>query len=252
MILEAKRIWLISLLPIILFALLYGQIPQAQDYHNFADGREFLGIPNTLDVMSNLAILYPGIVGLLMCLDPTKRSQISDDEYSIHITLFSGMVLTFAGSVWYHLEPNDASLLWDRLGMSIVIGSVVSLLIHDMYDSQLAGRIHLPIVILSVISVLTWPLFDDLRIYFIVKHQPFLILIILYFIGRKTYDKIEGFAWALGMFGIATAFEFTDLYMFELTGIISGHSMKHILAGLGLWYLYAMIRDRELLAFEEE
>ena len=68
MILEAKRIWLISLLPIIMFALLYGQIPQAQDYHNFADGREFLGIPNTLDVMSNLAILYPGIVGLLNLL----------------------------------------------------------------------------------------------------------------------------------------------------------------------------------------
>ena len=150
------------------------------------------------------------------------------------------------------LEPNDSTMLWDRLGMSVVIGSCISLLIHDMSDRNLAGMIHLPIVVTSVISVLWWPVFDDLRFYFIVKHHPFILFPILLFYGNHIYDKISGYYWGLSMFILATLFEFTDLQIFEITGFISGHTLKHIFAGVGLWLLMAMIRDRKLLIFEEE
>ena len=249
---NAKRLYLAALFVFIIAALFYGPISQPQEYHDFADDREFLSIPNALDVMSNLVILYPGLVGLAFVHERRKNSQISDDEASIHITLFSGMILTFAGSVWFHLDPNDSTMLWDRLGMSVVIGSCISLLIHDMSDRNLAGRIHLPIVVTSVISVLWWPVFNDLRFYFIVKHHPFVLFPILLFYGNHIYDKISGYYWGLSMFILATLFEFTDLQIFEITGFISGHTLKHIFAGVGLWLLMAMIRDRKLLIFEEE
>jgi hypothetical protein len=54
------------------------------------------------------------------------------------------------------------------------------------------------------------------------------------------------------MFLLATIFEFTDQQIFELTGIISGHTLKHIAAGIGLWFLMVMIRDRKPITFEEE
>ena len=37
------------------------KIPLSKGYHNFADKRTFLGIPNFLNVISNIAILIPAI-----------------------------------------------------------------------------------------------------------------------------------------------------------------------------------------------
>jgi hypothetical protein len=70
--------------------------------------------------------------------------------------------------------------------------------------------------------------------------------------GNRIYDKISGYYWGLSMFLLATIFEFTDQQIFELTGIISGHTLKHIAAGIGLWFLMVMIRDRKPITFEEE
>ena len=249
---DAKRLYLATLFVVIIAALFYGPISQPQEYHDFADDREILGVPNALDVMSNLAIIFPGVVGLAFVHESRKESKVSEDEISIQITLFSGMVLTFAGSVWFHLDPTDSTMLWDRLGMSVVIGSCISLLIHDMWDRNFAAKIHLPIVIASIVSVLWWPIFDDLRVYFIVKHHPFILFPIFLFSGHRIYDKVSGYYWGLSMFLLATIFEFADQQIFEITGIISGHTLKHISAGIGLWFLMVMIRDRELISFEEE
>tara|TARA_B110001452_G_scaffold251958_1_gene241450 strand:- start:1551 stop:2303 length:753 start_codon:yes stop_codon:yes gene_type:complete len=249
---NAKQLYFSSLLVIIVVAIAYGPISQPQNYHEFADDREFMGIPNALDVMSNLAIIFPGLIGLAFVHERRTNPRVSDDETSIHITLFSGMILTFAGSVWFHLDPNDSTMLWDRLGMSIVIGSCISLLINDLWDRELAVRAHIPIVLASIVSVLCWPVFDDLRIYFIVKHHPFILFPILLFFGSRLYDKISGYYWGLSMFILATFFEFTDEAIFQATGFISGHTMKHIAAGIGLWFIMKMIRDREQILQEEE
>ncbi|RJV00627.1 MAG: hypothetical protein DWC06_06080 [Candidatus Poseidoniales archaeon] len=249
---SAKQLYLLSLFASILIAIAYGPIEQPQSYHNFADNREFLSIPNTLDVMSNIVIVFPGIMGLLLVKERSQKSLLSEDEISIHITLFSGMILTFAGSVWFHLDPNDSTLFWDRLGMSVVIGSCISLLIHDMWDRNIVAKIHIPILVLSILSVVSWTIFDDLRFYFIIKHHPFVLLPILMYFGQSIYDNVSGYIKGLSMFVLATIFEFTDLRIFELTGFISGHTMKHIFAGIGLWFLMVMIRDRELRTYEEE
>ena len=249
---NAKRLYFAALFAFIIVALFYGPISQPQEYHDFADDREILGIPNALDVMSNLAIIYPGVVGLAFVHESRKLSKVSEDEISIQITLFSGMILTFAGSVWFHLEPNDSTMFWDRLGMSIVIGSCIALIINDLMDRNLAAKIHIPILIASIISVIWWPVFDDLRVYFIVKHQPFIIFPILLLFGTRIYDKISGYYWGLSMFVLATFFEFADQAIFDLTGFISGHTLKHIAAGIGLWFIMIMVRDRQKIPFEEE
>ena len=81
---------------------------QNQAYHQFADQRELLGIPNFWNVVSNLLFVVVGAVGLL---------RFHRDATTT--VLFAGIFLTGFGSSYYHLDPNDSTLFWDRLPMTI-------------------------------------------------------------------------------------------------------------------------------------
>lgn len=52
-------------------------IPQSLAYHNFADQRTFFGIPNFLDVVSNLPFLIVGMGGLFVVTSPKVRKNLS-------------------------------------------------------------------------------------------------------------------------------------------------------------------------------
>ncbi len=61
--------WRISLLILTVLAaatiiFLLAPIPQDEAYHNFADQRTLLGIPNCLNVLSNVLFLIVGILGM--------------------------------------------------------------------------------------------------------------------------------------------------------------------------------------------
>src|SRR4051812_12165805 len=77
---------------------------QDQSYHQFADQRKLLGIPNFWNVISNLPFIAVGVAGLWRF-----------HRHPATVVLFSGMVLTGFGSAYYHLNPTDATLFWDRL-----------------------------------------------------------------------------------------------------------------------------------------
>ncbi len=44
------------------------RIPQSLDYHNFADRRTFLTVPNCFNVISNAPFLLAGMWGMLLVL----------------------------------------------------------------------------------------------------------------------------------------------------------------------------------------
>lgn len=81
---------------------------QDQAYHQFADQRELFGIPNFWNVVSNLPFVAVGAVGLLRFHRDVTTT-----------VLFAGIFLTGFGSSYYHLDPNDSTLFWDRLPMTI-------------------------------------------------------------------------------------------------------------------------------------
>ena len=97
-------------------------IIQNQNYHDFADQRTLLGIPNFWNVVSNIPFIGIGAVGLWQF----GRSQAT-------MLLFLGIFLTGFGSAYYHLEPSDQTLFWDRLPMAMTqpeMSIVVSRLPH--------------------------------------------------------------------------------------------------------------------------
>ena len=81
--------------------LLVPRITQDQNYHQFADQRTLLGIPNFWNVVSNVPFIAVGAAGLRRFHhDPTT------------IVLFLGIFLTGFGSSYYHWNPNDGTLFW--------------------------------------------------------------------------------------------------------------------------------------------
>jgi hypothetical protein len=125
-------------------------IPQWPSYHNFADHRTWLGIPNFGNVASNLAFAVVGIWGLtfLLRLNPQTAAQYFVDprERWPYTLAFFGMLLTAFGSAYYHLAPNNARLVWDRIPMTVVFGSLVAAVIAERISVQ-AGMRLLPFLL---------------------------------------------------------------------------------------------------------
>src|SRR5262245_55051958 len=90
-------------------------IPQPESYHRFADGREWLGVPNFQNVAGNLPFLFVGIAGLAAL----RRATVGPAERSAYGVFFVAVALVAFGSGWYHLHPTTASLFWDRLPMAV-------------------------------------------------------------------------------------------------------------------------------------
>src|SRR3954464_2783902 len=103
--------------------LLLPPIPQDQSYHQFADQRTLLGIPNFWNVISNLPFVVIGGIGLLRYRDSPAT-----------IVLFAGIFLTGFGSAYYHWNPTDAALFWDRLPMTLGFGAIMASVVAERLD----------------------------------------------------------------------------------------------------------------------
>jgi len=217
----------------------FGQNPS---YHNFADRRAFFGIPNFLDVASNFAFLIVGIAGVRICL----RNRLGNLR-NAWIVLFAGVTLVSVGSAYYHLYPNNQTLVWDRLPMTIgFMGLFVALL--GEYISERLGVFLVPAILLGLSSVLYWHWSDDLRFYIWVQLIPLLTIPFVMILYRAGYSHQWLLLLALGWYALAKISEVADGEIFRLSqGIVSGHTIKHLLSALGCLSIFLMLQRRKLL-----
>ena len=139
------RLIVVFTLLCIVAALLLPAVPQSLEYHHFADRRHLLGIANFLDVASNLGFLIVGVAGLVIVFGERARFEFGSERWP-YTVFFLGALLTALGSGYYHLAPDNESLFWDRLPMTIAFMGLVS--------SQIADRIHLRAGVLLLIPML--------------------------------------------------------------------------------------------------
>ena len=86
---------------------LAGPIAQPGAYHDFADQRRLLGIPHFWNVATNLPFVVIGLMGLaLVQREPPPAARA-------WAAMFGGTALVGLGSAYYHLNPHDATLVWD-------------------------------------------------------------------------------------------------------------------------------------------
>jgi hypothetical protein len=211
----------------VLVAMVVPPIHQDLAYHDFADRRVVLGVPNGVNVLSNLGFLLAGA----WAWRRARRAVLPAWELTAALVFALGLVLTGLGSAWYHARPSNATLVWDRLPLSALFPIVFSVAIADRV-SVAAGRTLLaPLGLAAVASVVWWHVTDDLRPYAVAQFLPMLLipLMLLLFPGRRpTRLLLVGVA----IYGAGKLAELADGAMFALGGIVSGHTLKHLLAAL--------------------
>ena len=226
--------------------------PIAQDsgYHQFADQRTILGIPNFWNVVSNLPFLIVGLMGLFSLLRP-GRIQFITELKPAYVLFFAGVALVNCGSGYYHLWPGNETLVWDRLPMTFAFMALFAVIIAE-FSSLKAGRFALwPLVIFGVFSVFYWHFTEtagrgDLRLYALVQFLPMLLIPLFLLLFKPRFTLTSGY-WALLLaYLLAKVFEYFDESLLESLGFISGHSLKHIVAALGVFLLLRTYKIRKI------
>ncbi|BAV34761.1 hypothetical protein SCL_2484 [Sulfuricaulis limicola] len=216
--------------------------PIAQDpaYHDFADRRGLLGIPGFLNIITNLAFLAVGVAGILLC---TAREGLGARR--AWLTCFTGITLVALGSSYYHLAPDNGTLVWDRLPMSIGFMALSVAVLADHVNPRLEKILLAPAIVLGLASVIYWHYTDDLRPYVLVQFLPLLLLPAVLALYRGAQQDRGFLLAALLIYALSKLAEHFDRVLFTLTGeIVSGHSLKHLLAALALFVIYWMLRRR--------
>ena len=246
--LTGRWIAAVSVIASILFFVLVGPIPQDPAYHQFADNRTLLGVPNFLNVASNLAFLLAGIYGLAFI----RHNPGVVGETWLHwpwAALFIGLILTAAGSGYYHLSPANEPLVWDRLPMTLAIAGFFTIVIGEYLSFVAARLVFVPLLLAGIASVVFWDVTEtggagDLRPYAVVVILPLLLTPVILVVRGEASD-MTGAIWAMiGLYAIAKLCEHFDAATFDSLGFISGHSLKHLFAALSSAALICALRRR--------
>jgi predicted membrane channel-forming protein YqfA (hemolysin III family) len=219
-------------------------IPQPQAYHAFADHRTIFGIAHGMDVLSNVAFLVSGLLGLWFVLLAGKTLD-AGTRWAFAI-LFFGLVLTSAGSAYYHLDPDNQRLVFDRLPMIVAMAGCVGAVVADRFGGSSAWAIT-ALLATGLWTVHHWNVSEelgqgDLRWYAL--YQGLIIiagaLLLVLFPSRNT--ATPAFVIAVAANVAAKIFELLDKPIYGLGGIVSGHTLKHLSAGLAFLPLAFLIR----------
>jgi hypothetical protein len=229
----------------------YGPIPQDAAYHSFADQRTLLGVPNFWNVASNLGFLMAGIAGIRELRSPSAQGTLTALRPAF-VAFFLGALGVAVGSGYDHLRPSNETLLFDRLPMTIAFMAFFALVVGEHIAPALGRALLWPLLMIGSASVFYWWLTEakghgDLRAYVLVQYLPIALipLIIMLFPSRLT--KVHLLWIILAVYAVAKVFELTDVAIYRSIGI-SGHTLKHIVAAVGMWFLALALQTRTVVA----
>lgn len=227
-------------LALVLLALLGPAIAQPADHHHFADQRAQWGIACAWDVLSNLPFAVLGFIGLgrigaAPALGRTQRACAA--------LFFGGLVVTAACSAWYHLQPNDAGLVIDRLGMVFAFAGLLGLAVADRISGRAGLGMAAMVLVLGPLSVQVWASSGNVLAWCVLQFGGMALMLWL-----ATLRPVAG---ALGLrlgailliYAAAKALELADHAVFDLTRqLVSGHTLKHVLASLAALPVIAALK----------
>lgn len=153
------------------------------------------------DLWSNMAFVLAGVY------------HLSQEHYVFAVLLH----LVALGSTYYHQNPNNWTLLWDRVPMILSLGYILHVIL----------RLDLILVtVLGLIMVYHWYKTMDLEPYAAFQMASCVLLFVHHPKAR----------YAILLYGLAKYCEDNDISIYKRLGV-SGHTLKHTLSGLALGML---------------
>ncbi|MGZ5601361.1 MAG: ceramidase domain-containing protein [Methylobacter sp.] len=226
----------------------FDPIAQDQAYNNFADRRRIFDIANFFNVLSNLPFVIIGIMGIRLVALQKAIGGLAELQ-SIYLTFFIGVFLTGFGSVYYHYQPDNQTLLWDRLPMTIAIMALFSAIAGEYISTRLARSLFIPLLIAGIASVVYWYVTElnghgDLRAYILVQFLPVLLIPLILWLFDSKLNGNKYIWGVVGAYAVSKLMELSDAELYSIFGLLSGHSLKHLTAAFGTLIFYWALRDR--------
>lgn len=229
------------------------RIPQPVQYHNFADQGACFGIPNCLNTGSNALIILAGLAGLHFLLSGARRQAFREQREALPYALFFfAVILTGLGSAYYHLAPDNPRLVWDRAAITLALMSWFAAILCERIGLSTGLRL-LPLLLAAGLgSVAYWGWSEthgqgDLRAYGLIQLLPMLLTPLLLRFYPPRYSGDRDILTVIGLYLLALFCDFTDHRIAVLTDVVSGHTVKHLLAALSAYWVVRHLKRRRIL-----
>ena len=242
------RLWLLALLgsAALLAILLAPPVAEPQALRAaFADERALFGVPNFWNVVSNIPFLLVSVWGM-HALGGSAFAERS--EKWAYAACFAAIGLVAVGSTYFHLSPSDDRLMWDRLPMSLGFMALLSTVIAERVNVQAGVRALAPLLVAGAASVLYWRWSMDILPYAIVQYGAIAAMVAIVLLFPSRYTRGTDLLVVVGIYAAAKVTEVLDAPIYALGEIVSGHTLKHLVAALAVWWLVRMLQLRRPLS----
>lgn len=247
------RLWVIGLFGLALAVAVAALPPlsEPQVFRVLVDDRGFFGIPNFLNVVSNAPFILVGAWGLYFLARESRYSGAFTDpmEKWPYVFCFLAVALVSVGSAYYHLVPDNAGLMWDRLPMSLGFMSLLSAAVVERISARVGLRLLLPFLLLGAGSVIYWRWSvlqgaENLLPYAAVQYGSIAAILVIAMIFPSRYTRGADIFGVGAIYAAAKVTEVLDAEIYSLGQVVSGHTLKHLIAALAVWWLLRMLQLR--------
>jgi hypothetical protein len=222
---------------------MHGPVQQPAQYHAFADQSSAFGMLHASDVLSNLPFLLVALWGLYRLL-PLRAHPAMRESWPAYLLFLCALALTASGSCYYHLAPDNARLLWDRLPIAMACAGLLAAVRAEHVPNANGCRDALLLCVLAMASVLWWYVTDlrtdlqtdlhaagDLRPYLLFQALPLVLIPLWQIIYKADRKDRRAFGMAMVLYILAKGAELYDHELLGILNVASGHTIKHVLAG---------------------
>lgn len=210
-------------------------VSQPSNHHDFADTRTLIGIPYAMDVLSNLPFALWGLLGALTLLR-VPRGALNLATSACAALFFAGLLVTAAASSYYHLQPNDAGLAIDRLGMVLAFAGLLGLAVAGSVSARAGWLTALTMLVLGPISIWVWAATGNVLPWAVAQFGGMLLVLALMVLKPLPGALNLRLGAVLASYALAKVFEMADHQVYDMSGhMLSGHTLKHVLASFAAW-----------------
>jgi ceramidase len=228
-------------------------VVQPQEYHGFADRRSLFAVANAADTLSNLLFLEVGLMGIAFLRRERVGSRrfAAPEELRPYWVFFAAVSLVSAGSAYYHLAPDDARLVWDRLPMAVAFMALLAAVVGERINARAGNALLIPLVVLGVLSVVYWRASalagsENLRPYLAVQFGSIALMLAICILFPSRYTLGAVMFLVIAIYAVAKVLETFDREIYAFGNLASGHTLKHVVAAVSILVILAALQRRTL------
>lgn len=249
--------WLLwSALLLVLLALAGPAVVQPAHYHDFADQRVWCNVPHALDVLSNLPFAAWGLAGLWALARAVRLRALDSVPAWLAGLFFAGLIATAGVSSYYHWQPDDAGLVWDRAGMVLAFAGLLGLAGVQAAGRRAGAALGVAVLVCGLMAVGVWAASGDLLPWAVLQGGGMVLILLVAWLPPVPCASSLRIRWGavIALYALAKVLELADHQVFALTSqLVSGHSLKHVLASLSAWpVLLAIIEALRMSALQRQ